>query len=281
MLRQIHVDPAVIRVGKAIDDLAFDRMLQVAINEATTACGIDQAGMSLLLYSRIITFESETAGEMAPSSTTPKRATKKRTRGRPMSSALMGFDSLLRGARQMFATHGYEGTSVRAIAQLAGVDPALMAHHFGSKQGLWIAVVEQLSQQLEPMIEATKQLGAARMSQRERVKQAIILFIETVSEDRYLGMFFATATTEQGERLNILLERYIRPYREAFVPLLIDAIETGKLKPHDPDAMYFMMLMSISNAMSYSHILSTFTPLPKSPEKFKEEVLDIALGMFR
>ncbi|CAB3773793.1 TetR family transcriptional regulator [Burkholderia sp. MSh2] len=218
---------------------------------------------------------------MAPSSTPPKRAAKKRARGRPTSSALTGFDSLLRGARQMFATQGYEGTSVRAIAQLAGVDPALMSHHFGSKEGLWIAVVEQLSEQLGPLIESTRQLSEARMSPRERIRQAIILFIDTVSEDRYIGMFFSTATTEQGERLNLLLERHVRPYREAFVPLLTDAIEAGKLKPHDPDTMYYMMVMAISNVMSYSHILSTFSSLPASPEKFKEEVLDIALGMFR
>ncbi|WP_268810858.1 MULTISPECIES: TetR/AcrR family transcriptional regulator [Burkholderia] len=240
-----------------------------------------QAGATRLLYWRVIESESETAGEMAPSSTPPKRAAKKRARGRPTSSALTGFDSLLRGARQMFATQGYEGTSVRAIAQLAGVDPALMSHHFGSKEGLWIAVVEQLSEQLGPLIESTRQLSEARMSPRERIRQAIILFIDTVSEDRYIGMFFSTATTEQGERLNLLLERHVRPYREAFVPLLTDAIEAGKLKPHDPDTMYYMMVMAISNVMSYSHILSTFSSLPASPEKFKEEVLDIALGMFR
>ncbi len=181
----------------------------------------------------------------------------------------------------MFATRGYEGTSVRAIAELAGVDPALMSHHFGSKEGLWIAVVEQLSQQLEPVIEATKQLGIARLSPRERIKQAIILLIETVSEDQYIGMFFATATTEQGERLDKLLERYFRPYREAWVPLLIDAMEAGKLKRHNPDVMFYMMLTAISNVMSRSHVLSRFSPIPKSPERFKEEVLDIALGMFR
>lgn len=219
--------------------------------------------------------------DMAVSSTRSKRPATKRTRGRPAGSALMGFDSLLRGARQMFATQGYEGTSVREIARLAGVDPALMAHHFGSKEGLWIAVVEQLSQQLGPLIEATKQLRLARLSPRERIKQALILFVDAVSEDRYIGMFFSTATTEQGERLNILLERLMRPYRDAFVPLLTEAIEASKLKPHDPDMMHYMMVSAISHALAYSHVLSKFSPLPECPEKFKQAVLDIALGMFR
>jgi len=218
---------------------------------------------------------------MTVTSTRSRSPGTKRSRGRPAGTALTGFDALLRGARQMFATQGYEGTSVREIARLAGVDPALMSHHFGSKEGLWTAVVEQLSQQLGPLIEATKQLQLARMSPRERIKQALILFIDFVFEDRYIGMFFSTATTEQGERLNVLIEGLMRPYRDAFVPLLVDAMEAGKLKPHDPDVMHYMMVNAISNAVSYSHVLSKFSALPGKPEAFRQCVLEIALGVFR
>jgi TetR/AcrR family transcriptional regulator len=218
---------------------------------------------------------------MAATNGRSRSPAEKRRRGRPAGSALTGFDSLLRGARQMFAMQGYEGTSVREIARLASVDPALMSHHFGSKEGLWTAVVEQLSQQLGPLIEATQQLQTARMSPRERIKQALILFIDFVFEDRYIGMFFSTATTEQGERLNVLIEGLMRPYRNAFVPLLVDAMEAGKLKPHDPDVMHYMMVTAISNAVSYSHVLSKFSTLPDEPEAFRQSVLEIALGIFR
>lgn len=36
----------------------------------------------------------------------------------------------------LFGRNGYDRTSVRAIAQEAGVSPALVIHHFGSKDGL-------------------------------------------------------------------------------------------------------------------------------------------------
>jgi AcrR family transcriptional regulator len=47
--------------------------------------------------------------------------------------------AILAAARQMFAQHGYERTSIRAIAELAGIDPALVIQHFGSKQELFAA----------------------------------------------------------------------------------------------------------------------------------------------
>ena len=43
-------------------------------------------------------------------------------------------------AFRLFAAHGVEGTSLRAIAEEAGTSAALVMHHFGSKVGLVRAV---------------------------------------------------------------------------------------------------------------------------------------------
>lgn len=45
---------------------------------------------------------------------------------------------------RQFAEHGYGGASVRAIATRAGVSPALVLHHYGSKDGLRRACDERL-----------------------------------------------------------------------------------------------------------------------------------------
>jgi AcrR family transcriptional regulator len=45
-------------------------------------------------------------------------------------------------AARQFAEHGYDRASMRSIALEAGVDPALVSHFFGSKQRLFVAVVE-------------------------------------------------------------------------------------------------------------------------------------------
>ncbi len=50
-------------------------------------------------------------------------------------------DDILDAALSLFADHGYEGTSMRAIAAAAGVDPALVRHFFGHKDALFAATV--------------------------------------------------------------------------------------------------------------------------------------------
>ncbi|UQN28726.1 TetR family transcriptional regulator [Brachybacterium kimchii] len=46
-------------------------------------------------------------------------------------------DAILDSARDLFAEHGYEGASLRAIAARAGVDSGLIRHFFGDKESLF------------------------------------------------------------------------------------------------------------------------------------------------
>lgn len=55
-------------------------------------------------------------------------------------------DDILRAATALFAEHGFEGTSVRAIAARAQVDPALVRHFFGSKEALFLALLNEATE---------------------------------------------------------------------------------------------------------------------------------------
>lgn len=49
--------------------------------------------------------------------------------------------AILDAARAAFVDHGYQGATLRRIAADAGVDIRLIAHHFGSKKGLFAAAM--------------------------------------------------------------------------------------------------------------------------------------------
>lgn len=48
-------------------------------------------------------------------------------------------EAILAAARSAFAERGYSGTTIRAVATAAGVDPALVHHFFATKDGLFAA----------------------------------------------------------------------------------------------------------------------------------------------
>ncbi len=66
------------------------------------------------------------------------RSTEPRRRGRRPAGSDARAD-ILAAARAEFAAQGYDATSLRAVARLAGVDPALVHHYFDDKASLFAA----------------------------------------------------------------------------------------------------------------------------------------------
>lgn len=72
---------------------------------------------------------------------------------------------IVAAARDEFAEHGWAGTTIRAIARAADVDPALVYHYFGSKEKLLDAATNPPQKWLDNVAEVwatpVEQLGAA------------------------------------------------------------------------------------------------------------------------
>ena len=57
-------------------------------------------------------------------------------------------ESILEAARECLREYGYSGTSIRAVAERAGVQLSLVHYHFGSKQAVLVAVLEHENEKL-------------------------------------------------------------------------------------------------------------------------------------
>lgn len=76
--------------------------------------------------------------------TTPAPHTGSARAARPRDSSVTR-QALLTAARELFATVGYDAATVRAVADRAGVNQALLFRHFGNKEGLFAAAMSGLA----------------------------------------------------------------------------------------------------------------------------------------
>jgi AcrR family transcriptional regulator len=136
--------------------------------------------------------------------------TGKRSGRRPGDSGTR--EAILGSARRQFATRGYDRTTIRAIAAEAGVDPALVPHFFGSKQQLFLSVVEL---PFEPSVVLPALLAGDRAEVGDRLARFIVSVLEDPDgRSRITGMVRAAATEPEAARmLRELLTRRV------FVPL--------------------------------------------------------------
>lgn len=62
--------------------------------------------------------------------------------GRPKASSQNRRDQISKVAARLFSDLGYEKTTIRLVADEAGVDPKLVMHYFGNKQRLFVATMK-------------------------------------------------------------------------------------------------------------------------------------------
>ncbi len=67
-------------------------------------------------------------------------------------------DELMEVATELFAAHGFAGTSIRDIARAMNMSISNIYHYFGNKEGLWLKILEYSVQKLpETLREAVDQ----------------------------------------------------------------------------------------------------------------------------
>jgi AcrR family transcriptional regulator len=76
-------------------------------------------------------------------------------------------EAILDAARRAFAEQGYQRATIRDVARLAGVDPALVHHYFGTKQDLFVAAVRL-------PVNPVEQLTAVLAAEPDQVGQRLV-----------------------------------------------------------------------------------------------------------
>jgi len=75
----------------------------------------------------------------------------KRTRAGRRPGGQSSRAEILRAAKALFSECGYEATTLRAIAAEARVDSAMIVHFYRTKEGVFAAILDQLSEALPAM----------------------------------------------------------------------------------------------------------------------------------
>jgi AcrR family transcriptional regulator len=108
-------------------------------------------------------------------------------------------EAILAAARRQFAERGYDRTSLRGIAAEAGVDPGLVSHFFGSKQRLFVEVVEF---PFDPAEVLPRVFAGDRATIGTRLAKVIVSLLENPdSRARIIGVVRAAASEPEAARM--------------------------------------------------------------------------------
>ncbi len=149
---------------------------------------------------------------------------------------------IVAAALEVFAEVGFDGASLRDIAARAGSTHGLIRHYFGSKEGVWRAVVdaanEEYSSAVEPLLAQSAGQEGAAVETVKAVLRGVILVSARHPETVRLLMHEGA---KGGARLDHILDG-IAPQRALMEPLFLEARRQGFLRRFDGDQFFLFIL---------------------------------------
>lgn len=149
---------------------------------------------------------------MAPARTAPRATTRE-----PRLTGPERRQQLIDAARTVFLRHGLGGARTRHIADEAGVNEALLYHHFDSKEAIFeVAILEPLHGMMSDLF-AGATLALDARDGEEEVRRTVLHLIRTMQEILPLLGMVLFGDPDTGRRF----------YQEKYYPLLRQGYELG------------------------------------------------------
>jgi AcrR family transcriptional regulator len=180
---------------------------------------------------------------------------------------------IIEAAEKLFAAKGFNGTSVRDIAETADVNLAMISYYFGSKEKLFEAMFAYRSEffklQLESMVQ-NRELGPM-----EKMHQLIDQYIEKLTNQQ---CFHRIMVREQMMNNNEFITAQIHDLKIRNQALINQLINEGQEKgvfKNDVDIQLLMMTMigTVSQLVTTQHFYKEVKGLQSlSEEEFQQHI---------
>ena len=141
--------------------------------------------------------------------------------------------ALIAAAVEVMAVHGYHGTSVRDIAAAAGTSPAILYHHFTSKQGL---LATMLDRGLDVLIAATEEaLDLAGEDPADRLRAVVGAHVRVHLESQRESLLGNSElrSLEPGARALVVAKRDVQ--QRIFDRVVRDGVRRGVFGADQPE----------------------------------------------
>jgi AcrR family transcriptional regulator len=185
---------------------------------------------------------------------------------------------LLHAASDVFAEFGYEGASLRAIADNAGVSFQLIAYYFGSKEELWVATVDYL---FERYVETGKGLGFTPSGKlHEQFHNHLRLLLTDMLQRPQLHKICVQEHLANSARFrNIIAPKHEHLFTTLALPYFQEVVRLGIVERFTAEEICFLWsAICKANVASPDFVEYTLALPPGSPKAIEQQV-DLAFAI--
>lgn len=170
-----------------------------------------------------------------------------RAPGRPAANAnTLSRTELLEHAFEEFSERSFNDVSLRALAKKLRVSDSLFNHHFGSKQKLWREVVDTIIEREFRQLISELQLDPAMDNALSMLRNYISVMLEVAKHKPAMFKLIFNVLSDDEERAEYVLDRYLRPYMKIVDRALALCIERGEIRSVSNVTLHTLILGSVN-----------------------------------
>lgn len=186
---------------------------------------------------------------------------------------------ILKTAENLFSTKGFDGTSVRDIADEAGVNIAMISYYFRSKEKLMETLFEQRMGKVEMRVESL--LKDESLSPLDKVSMLIDDHIERVMHRQ---KFYKILYCEQVLNKNPLIIKVMTDFKKRHTVIISELIKDGQKKglfKKKIDVVFMMntMVGTVAQMMMSLDYYREINNLQDMPDEEFESMIKRKLGI--
>jgi len=188
-------------------------------------------------------------------------------------------EQLIEAARRVFAEKGFDGATVKELAERAGVNISLVSYYFGGKEGLYKACIEET--------------GKGRLAAAERIlkepqsledfKVRLTLFVEEFFDFNFREKDFCVILdrecfSKKTVTRDVFRDTFVKA-AEKLDEFFMSAQKAGILRAEvDPNILHLLFFGAIKSAVHFAPLMQEFYGKSiESDRAFREAVIQHAV----
>ena len=183
--------------------------------------------------------------------------------------------AILKGAMKEFLAHGYAATSMDKIAKAAGVSKATLYSHFGDKEGLFNAVMQDLAKDKFQTVMGLQQPQSLEQDPKIVLSAMATRILDNAKSDRTFQDFARIIIGESG-RFPELAQAYVSNLAKPAIETLTQYFKSHpELKLDDPEATVRVMIGTLVYFVMLQEMLHGKDILPLENERLVNTLTDL------